>query len=74
MTVFIREFGKKASHALFGTFWKKLLQSVTESSTHLKVIVTKCDKKLLQSMTVITSWDRIYGKVWQVFQSVTRDY
>ena len=65
MTVFIREFGKKASHALFGSFWKKLLQSVTESSTHLKVIVTKCDKK------IITKYDGHYKLRQNLWQSVT---
>ena len=65
VTVFIREFDKKASHAFFGSFWKKLLQSVTESSTSLKVIVTKCNKK------IITKYDN-YCKLRQnLWQSVT---
>ena len=33
-----------------------------------------CDKKLFQSVAGITKGDRIYCEVWQVLQSVTRDY
>ena len=57
MTVFIRECDKKTVHSLSGSFWKKSLQSVTESSTNLKVIVTKCDEKFLQIVEIITKWD-----------------
>ena len=71
MLVFVAVCGKKNSNALFGSFWKKILQSVTnkESFTNFKIIVTKCDKKLLQRMTVsetefIAKRDRCC-KVWQ---------
>ena len=64
---------KKTSHTLFGPFSKTLLQIVAnrESFTNFKLIITKCDKALLQSVTGITKWDRIYYKVWEVLQSVT---
>lgn len=54
MTVFIRECEKKTAHSLFGSFWKKLLQIVTERLTNLKGIVSECDKKVLQSVKIIT--------------------
>ena len=51
---------------LFGSFWKKILQSVInkESFTNFKTIITKCDKNLLQSVTGVTKW----GK--KLFQSM----
>ena len=51
---------------LFGSFWKKILQNVTnrESFTNFKTIITKCDKNLLQSVTGVTKWDK------KLFQSM----
>ena len=45
-----------------------------ERFTNFKIIVTKWAKKLLQSATGITNQGKIYLKLWQVLQSVTRDY
>ena len=51
---------------------KQLLQSVTKKFLHKKIqFFTKCDKKLLQSMSVITKCDKVYYKKRQVLQSVT---
>ena len=59
-----------------GHYRREKLQSVTnsESLTNLKIIITKCDKKLLQSVTRITESGRIYYKVWQLLQSVKGGY
>ena len=72
ITVFITK-SDKTSHAVFAPFWKYLLQSVTERErfANFKMIITKCDKKLLQSVTGITKWNKIDYKVWQVIQSAT---
>lgn len=55
---------------------KNLLQSVanSESLTNLKIIIAKCDKKLLQSVSGITESGRIYYKVRQLLQSVKGGY
>ena len=45
-------------------FWKKLSQSVT-------MIITTCDKNLLQNVTGITKYDKIHCKVWHVLQNLT---
>ena len=53
---FIRKCDKKTSHALFGHFWKTLLQSVAnrENFTNFKILIIKCDKKLLRIVAGIT--------------------
>ena len=60
---FITKCDKKTSPTLFGPYRKNLLQSVTngECFTNFNIIITNCDKKLLQqvlpSVAVITKWD-----------------
>ena len=51
----------------FLVFWKKLLQRFI----NLKIIIAKCDKKLLQSVTDLKKWGRIYYKVLLVLQGMT---
>lgn len=52
MTVFIKKCEKKTSHTFFGSFGENLSQSLTNRGTftNFKIIVTKSDKKLLQSV------------------------
>ena len=73
ITVFIRKCDKKTSHRLSCTFWKNFLQNVTnrERFVIFKIIVTKydkrlsqivtgitkCEKRLLESVTIIIKWD-----------------
>ena len=81
--IVIRKSDRKTSHTLFQLFWKKLLQSATnrEGCMNFKLIIkkcdknlfqcsdfTKCDNNLLQTMTVITKWNKIYYKVRQVLK------
>ena len=49
---------------------KNLSQSVAniESLTNLKIIIKKCDKKLLQTVTGITELGRIYYKVLHYYK------
>ena len=70
---------KMASFTVFGSFWEKMLQSVTtrESFTNFKTIITKCNKgcykvwQVFQSETeFITNCDRHYI-AWQLLQSET---
>ena len=42
-----------------------------ESLINFKITITKCDKRLLQSVTGITKWEKIYYRVLQELQSVT---
>ena len=74
VTAFIAKIVKITWLSFFGYFWKNLLQIVTnrEILTNFKIIITKCDKNLLQSVTGITRWDRVYYEVWQVWQSVAK--
>ena len=81
ITVFIGKCDKKTSHRLSCTFWKKLWQNVTnrERFTNFKIIITKCHKRLLQtvtgiakcekrlleSVTVIIKWD-VHGWYWEM--------
>ena len=44
-----------------------LLKSVTKIYFNVTDF-TKCDNNLLQTMTVITKWNKIYYKVWQVLK------
>ena len=63
---------KKNSHTLFGQFWKQLLQSVLQIVTNFvtkfhefeynywkvwQKFITKCDRRLLQSVINIRKWD-----------------
>ena len=67
---------KKSKNTLFWSFWKKLLQSVTnrERFTNLKTFITKCGKKIIRKCDKCTKWERTYSKVLQVLLGVTRGY
>ena len=67
ITVLITESDKTTSLTLSGFFRKSLLQCLTnrESFTNSKTIITKCDKKLSQSVTGITKCNK------RLLQSVT---
>ena len=65
ITVFIRKCDKMTWPILFGTFWEKLSQSVTKK-------ISGIWKHLLQGVTGIVKWDRIYSKVRMVLQSVSQ--
>ena len=55
------KYHKKTSPTLFGPSWNNLLHSLTngECFPNFKLIITKCDKKLLQSVTGVTKCDFI---------------
>ena len=67
LTAFTTKYDTITLLTLSGSFLKILLQSVTnrESFTNFQTVITKCDKKLLQSGTGITKCDR------RLLQSVT---
>ena len=41
---------------------------------YFKIVIAKCDKELLQCVTGIIRWDRIYYKVWQLLKCVIKGY
>ena len=55
------------SDTLFGSFWKDFSQIVANrgSFTNFKIFVSKCIKKLFQSVTGIITCGGIYCKVWR---------
>ena len=67
IAVFNTKYNKKGPQALFGPFWKNLLQGVTnrESFKNFKIIIRTCYRRILQSMTVTIKCDQT------LLQSVT---
>ena len=41
---------------------------------YFKIVIAKCDKELLQCVTGIIRWDRIYYKVWQLLKCAIKGY
>ena len=68
ITTFITKCDKITPLTLVGPFWKKLSQSVRirGSFTSFKIVITKCDKKLLQSVAGITRWDKLLQSVTSI--------
>ena len=56
VTVFTTKFDSETSHIIFSVFWNFFLQSVTnrERLTYFKMIITKCDKRIVQSVEDMT--------------------
>ena len=70
-SVFIAKCNKKNSNTLFRSFWKKLLQLVTNRESFPNFKFSQLVNYWLKTGQLLQSVAKIYFKSWQVLQSET---
>ena len=70
-SVFIAKCNKKTSNTLFRSFWKKLLQLVTNRESFSNFKFSQLVNYWLKTGQLLQSVAKIYFKSWQLLQSET---